>query len=86
MEFNELIKANGAKTVLYQTWGYKNGFNEFTKYEMYLKVKEQYEKVGNKIIVGVDAHNPKEFGIEEYNRALSIAKEWGLTLVEKIEF
>lgn len=49
LEFNGLIKANGAKTVLYQTWGYKNGFNEFTKYEMYLKVKEQYEKVGNKI-------------------------------------
>ncbi len=47
--FNEKIKENGAKTVLYQTWAYNGNYNGLTKYEMYKAIKEAYTQVGNKI-------------------------------------
>lgn len=43
-------------------------------------------EIGCKVIIGVDAHNPKDFETSDYAYALLIAKKYSLNLLSRIEF
>ena len=47
---------------------------------------EVAKKVGNQVIIGVDAHNPKDFGHEAVKLSYQFVEELGLKLIEKLPF
>ena len=56
LEYNEKIKENGAKLVLYQTWAYNTGLNDMSKSEMHEAIKAAYSQAAiktNAIVVKV---------------------------------
>ncbi len=65
----------------------KGKYGEEVRYPYpYHKFFELVKEVGNKIVIGVDAHNPIDFKMDQYQRALDFAKELNLKIEEKIDF
>ncbi len=64
------------------------GKMDITKRYMYPyhKFWEIVKKVGNKVIIGVDAHNPKDFGHEAVKLSYQFAEDLGIKITEKISF
>lgn len=56
--FKELIDKNGAEMWLYETWGYKNGYKDLTKFgkdtfDMEMKLRAGYAAIGKELSVPV---------------------------------
>ena len=47
---------------------------------------EVAKEIGNKFIIGVDAHNPGDYSHKSHQMAIEFAKEMGLEIVDKIDF
>lgn len=60
--------------------------NEFRYKYPYYKFWELVAKVGNKVIIGVDAHNPNDFIDDAYSKALEFASNLNINLEEKVVF
>jgi histidinol-phosphatase (PHP family) len=52
-------------------------------YEDFWKVVGE---IGCKVVIGVDAHNPKDFEISNYIYAMQIVEKYSLNLLSRIEF
>ena len=52
----------------------------------YHKFWEIVKKVGNQVVIGVDAHNPKDFGHEAVKLSYKFAEDLGIKISEKINF
>lgn len=52
----------------------------------YKRFWEIAKKVGNQVIIGVDAHNPKDFGHEAVKLSYQFVEDLGLKLIEKLPF
>ena len=46
---------------------------------------ELAEKVGNKVIIGIDAHNPNNICKQTYDNAHNLIKGLNLNLIEKLD-
>ncbi len=49
------------------------------------KLFELAEKIGNKVIIGIDAHNPTNVSTKTYDNAFNLIKGLNLNLIEKLE-
>lgn len=89
IEMLEIAKRNDVY-IEFNMGGFRRGMqklgDEYRYPYPYNRFFELVKKVGNKIVIGVDAHDPKELGLEEYERALNITKELNLRIEDKIEF
>ena len=70
--------------------GFRRGIKEFSdgkRYPFpYSPLREIVKEVGNKVVIGVDSHNPKEFdNHEEYKLAIDFAKKHDIKIEERIE-
>ena len=70
--------------------GFRRGIRKFDDGERYPfpydPLWEVVKEVGNKVVIGVDSHNPKEFGdLDEYQKAIDFAKKYNIKVEEKID-
>ena len=70
--------------------GFRRGIRKFDDIERYPfpydPLWEVVKEVGNKVVIGVDSHNPKEFdNHEEYQKAIDFAKKHNIKVEERIE-
>lgn len=89
IEMLEVAKKNDVY-IEFNMGGFRRGMmqlgEEYRYGYPYDKFFELVKKVGNKIVIGVDAHDPKEFSLNEYEYALSYTKKLNLKIEEKIDF
>lgn len=89
IEMLEVAKQNDVY-IEFNMGGFRRGMKQYgDEYRYpypYMPFFKLVKQVGNKVVIGVDAHDPKELGIEEYERALKITKELNLKIEDKIEF
>ena len=69
--------------------GFRRGIKKFEDGERYPfpydPLWEVVKEVGNKVVIGVDSHNPKEFdNHEEYQKAIDFALKHNINVEEKI--
>ena len=70
--------------------GFRRGIRKFQDEERYPFPYKNFwklvKKVGNKVVIGVDAHDPRQFGkIEEIQLAIDFAKELDIEVSDHIE-
>ena len=88
-EVLEIAKENNVAIEI-NLGGFRRGIKEFSdgkRYPFpYSPLWELVKEVGNKVVIGVDSHNPKEFdNYEEYNLAIDFAKKHNIKVEERIE-
>jgi len=70
----------------YNLLGLKRNLADGKEKYPYSKFWERVSLIGNKVIIGVDAHEPERFDQEElYNLAIDNLKKLGITPIEKLE-
>lgn len=69
--------------------GFRRGIRKYDNGERYPFPYDNFwqlvKKVGNKVVISVDAHNPKQLGdMNEYQMAIDFAKKLNITVEKKI--
>ena len=92
IKFKELLEIAKKNNVAIEInlGGFRRGIREFDgekRYPFpYLPLWEIVKEIGNKVVIGVDSHNPKEFdNHEEYQKAIDFAEKYGIQVEERIE-
>ena len=88
-EVLEIAKENNVAIEI-NLGGFRRGIRKFDDIERYPfpydPLWEIVKEVGNKVVIGVDSHNPKEFdNHEEYQKAVNFAKKHNIKVEERIE-
>lgn len=88
-EVFEIAKKNNVYVEI-NLGGFRRGIREFDGKERYPfpydPLWEVVKEVGNKVVIGVDSHNPKEFdNQEEYQKAVDFAKKHDIKVEERID-
>lgn len=69
--------------------GIRRGKKTFNNQRMYPYTNPEFfkivSKVGNKVIIGIDCHNPNHFNDGIYEQLIEFSKEYNLNLITKLE-